>query len=700
MSNRPQNINYGAKDGSALAIPLKPIVISGHTGLVFGYGEKGPLTPTIVNGGHFNALFGSKTLDRKAPYFTSSSRTAEVLSGAGNSFIYKRILPPDNNTIANVTLYVDFIADTVDIYKRHLDGSIVYDDDGEPVVDKSDDGYRLKLISEVEEIAANAPTGKKTITDGYMTKSDDDDKKSSLIPIAEFRAAYQGASYNNDGITLSIPSSKDADANVGAANFALPILLQIINRKDVNTTGKPVFNTLGTDKSQFTFKPNAVHGLTNEGVNLQDSVAVWSNTTSIGETVYPTLDKPYTYDSNLLDIVNQLHSTEKVYANADIKDDDGNVIGNTTSWFDFIEGIDVMQQAWANNMLSAISTKNVPAMTFYMDDTSVDLPAGRKEISLGTIPIYLNGGTDGTMNTTNLNAGIRDYMSKYGDANDPIQDIAVNIESVLYDTGVDIETKKSLVNFIKLRKDTAVVLSTVTDGIILPDANSHKQVASVLKTELMMAPESTFHNTSVTRALIVVGSGEDVTDPAVARYPLTMHVAKKTAYLMGGHTWKAEFMFDRGGKNIIEDFINVEPATVSNLVADNIWNLGAIWPTDYDIKSKHFLSMQNVYDVERSALGNWFMAMALTVDAKVAGALHRMYSGSTELTPAQFIVALEADANRMLDVFDNVIQASAKVVITNIDVQNGFSWHLESTLLGNISLNVQHHTATVKLITA
>lgn len=697
MSIYPKSKQLGAKDSSISTEPIKPITISTHVPMCFGFAARGTDKKTLVNGGHAVGLYGLKTFDRRQPYFKHTTRLLEVALGNGNPSMFKRIIPSDNDTISNMTLYVDIVKDdSVPVYTRNSDGSIAYDGSDDPIVASTTTGYKLKLISEVTDELVTTSIGQKSIKTGYMTGSiGGTPSDSQLIPVAEFRSLFQGLDYNNDGITITLPTSDEVDANIQNGNFSLPFSLGIMNRADVNSTGVALKNLSGSDAVQFALKPNSVNDLSGLGVTLPEVLATWSNLTDKSKgTVYPTVGKVHMYDANLKTIIDKLFAEEKAFAFADVTLSDATT-GNTTDWLDFDPTNDIELQSWLVNPFSAMSTNNVPAFTYYMDETVVTLDATHKDVNLGiNTPIYLGGGKDGTLSESELYAGIRTYMAEYIDVNSIVQDTAINLENVTYDTGVDLVTKQSMVNFISLRKDTFLTLGTYINGTD-HSIDDHRAVGSVLKTTLMLAPESAKFSTGVSRALIIVGSGQDLTDPGKARYPLSMHIADKAAKMMGGVKWDADLLFDSGGKNTFTNFVNIEPVAVPALMQGELYSLGMIWPSNYDHETSFIQAMKTVYDSDRSALGNFFMGMALTINVKVTDAIHRKYGGNMSMTNAQFLETITVAANEDMDVFDGVIDAVVKYQLTDSDLVNGYSWTGETDLAGSTMKIVQEHNSNV-----
>jgi len=693
----PKVIQLGARDMSMKPQPPKEIVVSTHIPLIFGFAASGPATKELVDGPRLIGLYGEETFDRAKTYFTHTTRLAELMSAAGNSMMFARIIPEDNDTIANTTIYLDILKDDVDVLKRNNDGSIYYDADGNTDTDKTVKGYRIKVIAEVNADDEDTPLGVKTSKEGYM--EDSDGNKSTMYPIWEQRAAYKGKKYENFGFSIGVPTNTELNQDFKTKNLALPYEFSLFKREDASSTGSRVAAMMGNKKQQFVFVKDGVDPVTNRRVDIISTTKDWYNLTSpLRNLVYPVISEPYIYYDNLNMILANIMEVEAEYVNANVTTEDGSVI-NTANWLDFIPGVDAVKQAGIINPFSAISSKRVPAFTYIIDDGAIDAADNQRQVFIDTnAPIYLDNGKDGTLTEAELEKGVSKWMDKYADSNSEVINTAINIENALWDSGFTLDTKKKLVNFISLRKDTFLGLSTREDnlGDKTIDLVTERAIGLNLRARLALAPESTFFGTPVSRAVIIAGSGNDELDPANERYGITHYVAYKVARMMGGVKWKSELMFDRGEKNVIENYSNIQPADIPNGVKSDLWNVGIIYPEPYNRRSYFIPAMQSVYDNDTSAMNNIFMALALTMSAKVADAAGRKYSGNIKLSPSQLIEKVEDYMNSELsDKFDGVITATSTASITDFDKQRGYSWSVVTKLGGEVMKTVMTHYTEV-----
>ena len=693
----PNVIQLGAKDMSIKAAPPRPIIIPTHLPMVILFTESGPATKELVDGARLVGLYGSGTFERTKPFFNHATRLAELMMAAGNSLMVKRIIPEDNDTISNVTIYLDVLKDDVNVYKRHDDGSIARDDNGDPIVDKQVKGLRVKVIAEYNDDDENDDVGVKTSKQGHM--SDADGNKSTMYPIMEIRGAYKGSFYNNVGFALNLPTHDNVNEDYLKGNKALPFEFYLYKRANAKSTGSMVANLYGTNTQQFVFDPNGKDPVLSSPIDLVSTHKLWYNLTDMNiSLVYPLLKTPYVYYDNFDYVLKKAMESEKAYVNADVETVEGNQV-NTSEWMDYLVDVDADDQIRVSNMFTAMSTKRVPNFTFYIDETPADLKANEKEVYFSkSTPVYLGNGKDGTLSEEEFEKGVVKEMAKYIDENSEVIDTAINIENVLYDSGFTLATKKELVNFIALRKDTFLGLSTREQklGKKYIDLVTERAMAVNLKARLSLAPESVFFGTPVERAIIVAGSGIDELDPSRERYGLLMDIAYKAARMMGGVKWKKELLFDQADKNIISSYSDVQPAFIPKGVKPVLWNAGMIWPQPLDRGVYCFPAMQSVYDNDTSAMNNIFMAVALTTATKIADAAGRKFSGNMSLSPSNFVSAVESYMNTELNgKFGGIINASASAFITNFDKQRGYSWSAKTKLGGGVMKTVMTHYTEV-----
>ena len=695
INGSPKLVNLGTNDKSMKGMPPKPITIGQHVPLIFLMAAGGPNTKEVVDPARALKLYRSETFDRKKPYFRHTTRLLELMAAAGSTMSVVRIVPEDNDTIANVTIYLDVLKDDVDVYKRHTDGSIAYDNNGNPIVDKTVKGYKIKVIAEYNNDDESDLMGTKSAKTGYQ--EDSNGNKSTMYPIIELRAKYKGAVYNNYGVAFELPIKDEMPEEYVRQNNAILWKLYQYHRPDPKSTGVEIQNLYGSKSKTFVLKKDATDPITNGRFELSDAMQTWYNLTNpLMEMVYPNFEEPYVYYDNLEYIQKAILEVEKEYINADVDTVEG-VTVNTSEWLDYLTDVDVEDQWGIVNPFTCVSSKRVPAFTYLLNDADADLDADHEEVYFSrNTPIYLGKGKDGTLSDEEFEKGVKKWLDKYLDANSEVMDVALNLENVLYDSGFSLDVKKEFVNFIALRKDTIVGLSTRESNlkdVEWKDLETQRSMGLLLKSRLALAPESTFFGTPVVRGFIVVGSGIDELDPSRHRYPLLMDIAYKAARMMGGQKWKRELLFDTGERNVILNYSKIEPEFVPQGIQPVLWNIGLIWPQPYRNKLYTFPQLQSVYDNDTSVLNNIFAAFAITVINKVADAAWRKFSGAVSYSPAELTAAVKDFMyNELKDKFAGLIKIEIDAKITDYDAITGYSWTVVTKMGGEVMKTVMVHS--------
>ena len=715
MSNLPVNgapevYFLGTKDDSTKQLPYIPPERATHIPYFILFTEKGPVGKKNYVGSNVSAIYGEATFDPKSPYFNNANLLADKLLGLGNPLVIQRVLPEEAmNKIANVTIYLDVLPVKLPIYKRYEDGSYILDSNGEPLQDgnRTIPGYKVKLIAEYDPtMHPSTPLGLKNPKQGTM--KDSNGNPSTMTPIIEYKAKYQGEYYNKIGFAYELKTSDEIPDGFIEGLLALPYNLYMY-KKGNDGTSHIVPNIDGAKHATFVFKPNAKDPNTDLAIELKDATAEWFNETNQYLPYIPwDIEEPYVYTNNLEKLLNSFIESEKPFINANVPavtSSGESITVNTYSWFDFLPDVDLSKQTYLINPFNGYSTKRVPYYTIVVEKEPSDLQPTQEEAYFSiNLPIYLNGGTDGDLSFGELEKQIYNIMQEYSDPNSLYQNIALNPENIFYDVGYSLELKKALTNFIKLRKDTMLVLSTAsllgnpnpnligapTQRKIIPnDVATDRAIAINLKTMLNLAPESTYFGTGVARAIIVMGCGKLVNWLDNDYYPLTFDIAVKSAKMMAGPVWKRDELFDRGGRNAIKDMYDIHPIAIPQGVKPALWNAGLVYPDNSDINQWFFPALQTVYDNDTSVLNSYFTTLALTVINKVAFRLWVEYTGNIELTPAQLLDALRNRANEELKgKFADIIKVVPDPVITNYDKATGYSWTMRFKLYANVPTTV------------
>lgn len=693
----PEFIALGTKDLSIRVVPLEAAPLPLHLPIFFVHTKKGPVDRQVVDASTFNVLFGNDSLESHTPYYNHQTRYLKAALAYNSSVMVQRIRPKDAKVKANIVVYMDVLKTNLINYKRNSDGSLVPNADtndyeinmDSPVVS----GYRVKWI--VEHVTDYEEENLGTYVTKPGTMVDDNGTASTMYPIFEARASNFGQHYNNIGFAIGGFYGDDLDESIKESTNSLPFKLTIYNR--ASETSSPVqFNTLyGEPFATISLRKRALNPISNERMDIEKAVeSQWYN---ISDTnlpyVYPDFEGIYFYRDNYEEVTRLFVEAERKYVS--IKEDiwADNKKASTISWYDFTtnDQAAILDQNYMINPFSAMSSKKVKYFALQLDDAIAVGNEYQREINMSNeVPIFLEGGFDGTVDNKEYEESVVDHMRKYGDANSEYQDLAVNVENILWDSGFTVETKKELVQFISTRKDTVLVLSTHDSSLQKPlSLSDTRAVAIALKTRLKLAPESTYYGTPVARAMVVAGTYLVRDGDNDDRVPLTYDLMVKTCKMMGAADgkWKREYLFDRvyntvdNPGSLITSGADVQPKFIPANVKPSLWTNGVVWAQPFDLSSFHFPALQTIYENDTSVLNSFFTLMGLSALTKINAEAWRRFTGTTDLTDGEFIDLVENWLrNATIDRFADMFGISHEVIINDADKARGYSWQQVSTI--------------------
>lgn len=667
----PRNIALGTDDQSMRIVYPEPIGLPQHTPKVFFFAEKGTTSPVLVDGPKFLKQFGDKTLNSSEKYFNHASLFASKILGEANSIVAQRVVPSDS-AISKLNLYVHVKLQQLIAWERDNEGNFVLDGSGNRIdTGNTIDGY---FIQTLVDYVTEEPGEVITIGAGEY-----------LYPIFSLDAANPGAYYNNLGIAIkqNIGDNKNSAAiDKGLFTYDLQLF-------EKTPTGRTSISTLYGDKEvEFSFTEYAKNPITETifdfSTMLQKS---WTNTDDVLlPLAYPLLAKPRVHYASIASLQNLLRDSETT------------VINNTSdpvltlSTTDFADADSLSKDSGLINIIGVKYSNSVPyyGSTANIDDAvdptlNNELPIllstyFRADVSSGT-PLYLREGLDGTISNSIFETLVAEQMQKYNDTESEVIDTATNVESIFYDSGFTLDTKKELCKFVAIRKDLFLVLSSYThnEENNFPSIADESTTAAILKTQLKLMPESDYFGTPVMRGMIVMGSGMLSDETYRYRVPQSLDVAVKAARYMGrgDGSWSSVYRFDRTPNSVISILKDLKPDFIPAGTKAKLWANGLVWSQPLDRRQFHFPAFQTVYENDTSVLNSFFTAMAICTLNKINDDAWRNFTGSNGLSGEKLAELVEAFVNKSIKgKFDNMFTIIPKVIITEADEQRGYSWNL------------------------
>ena len=517
---------------------------------------------------------------------------------------------------------------------------------------------------------------------------------STMYPLFELKAKYPGEYYNNIGFAISSLLSGDVDNKIISGVKALPFKLAMYTRTNSSSSPVVLRSLFGEPNVQFTFKEKAINPLTDARFDFE--TVYENNWFNEDDELKPLrhfeFESFHFYREFYEDLLEKFMDKEKHFISEDEVEWEDGELAASSSWFDFTtdDKKDILEEIHLLNMLSCKSSKSVNYFTVVRSDLRpVNLAENQREVTInGDTPIFLGGGSDGTMTNEVFEELVIEKLAEYVDTDSEVHDLAINVESIFYDSGFSLDTKKELVNFITARKDTTIILSTHDDAMGDKDLplSDARAVAVALKARYQLAPESEYFGTPVCRGVVMVGTGKLRDGSTNKRIPFTFELAMKAADMMGAGTgqWDGTKIFDNYPGNSLEYLIDPSPAFIPGGIKPTLWNDGLVWVQPYDRTSYHIPAIQTIYDNDTSVLNNFFVMMALTQLTKSSDRIWRKFTGTSNMDNNQFIEAVNAAAAEDLKgKFAGIVTVISECIITEEDEARGYSWRLVHKLYGN-----------------
>lgn len=662
----PMTLMRGTQDLSTRKLLREPDAIPTHLPLVCVYAQKGPTESQLVVGESRSAMFGSDSFDPRKKWFNHATAFSNAFNAEGNAQMIKRVIPTDAGTEANFLLSLDVLETNLPVYDRNADGSIKVDIDGDPIQlgISTTPGYKCKWVVTNLVKTNQAQFGVQNVTPGDQTDVGNG-TQSSRYPILEFKASSIGEYGNDSGIRLWAPttqSSASLDKRLLSKAGVYPFRVAVIHRNGATGSASIVENNFGEQSSLVTFMPGTIDPSTDK--QLYVDTVLLDQYRNLQDVRYPYEFGDFgalkTYQNNIDTLLDMFYTAEKAYMT---------IAGGPSALTSDFGGLTATKYLF--NMVGGTTSEGKPYSTFQF------ATGGNAVRPTEYLNIFAAGSSDGTINDAAFAALVAQEMDAYADVNSSIQDTAVHVESIFYDSGFPLETKYALCNFIATRKDTAVVLTTYSVGEAPLDASEENSLAIALRTRLQFFPESDYFGTPVMRGLIMGRSGKLRNSQVTQEMPYSLEIAIKSARYMGAGNgiWKNGYNFDGAPGSIIENFssinVNFTPASVRN----KDWDAGLNWAQSFDRRSLFIPALKTVYTDDTSVLNSYFTMMIICEINKVCERAWRQFSGVSNLTNAQLAERVnEFITKNTQGRFDGRVIIEPNTFFTDADIARGYSW--------------------------
>jgi hypothetical protein len=659
----PMTIMQGTQDKSAKQLVAVAEALPTHLPKIYFYAKEGPTDPQLVSGASRTMLYGADSFDMRLKWATHTTILSNIINGKANAQMAQRLVPADAAPPAKLRLMLDVLPVALPVYQRNADGSIKLDVNNNPLAASpatTVQGFKCKWVSAVVGLQVD-DFGIATQANGDLTDSSTQ-VQSTRYPILDLEVSNFGAYGNNVGLRMWAPTTNQSgivlDERLVADQKVYPFRMACIRRDTENST-PGIVTTLATEQYvDVCFKPNTIDLNTDKLLYVGDTfIAAYENKTDpLYPPVFGPFGKMHMYDANVTSLLNMFYAAE---------------VAVPSDFTDFTGDLD---EEYRVNLISATTSGGVPYNAVRMVTDGAD---GVRLTQ--TTNLYARGGSDGTMSNALLDGLVADQLAGYIDDNSSLQDSALNPESIMYDSGFSLATKKAMAQFIGLRKDTSVVLACHTVGNTPLTASEESSLALVLRSRVQNYPESDEFGTPAMRAMIVGRSGKMTGVQFNGHLPLALEIASKAADYMGASNgvWKSAYNFDSAPASTVSLFTDVNVTTTPAAVRNKDWAAGLNWVEQFDRRQLYFPALKTVFENDTSVLTSFFTMQAIVELEKVGERARRQFSGVTTLTNAQLIERLnEFVIANTVGRFDGRFVIRSNAHITVADLARGYSWTL------------------------
>lgn len=673
----PMSYNRGINDVSGKKRVIAPEDLPTHLPKYYLYTQKGKKGITyLVNGDSRDAIFGSDSFDPLLGYANHATMFANGCNTFGSTMI-ERIVPDDAPPPAAMRLSLDLLPALVTQYQRNPDRTYKLDQAGALIpTGTTVQGFLGKFVVTPIGVDVDGASlfGQGAVADGDQTDASSE-TQSTRYPLQDFMTSSPGAWGDNSGIRQwanTVNSSTPIDVRLIEDQKVYPYFISVAARPDAISSAKVQTTLSGAQSIPFVLKPRTIDRNFGAPRYLGDVfVPAYNDTTTPGmPPTYGDFDQLHMYDANIANVLNMLYTAEFTHNAGPV----GDFTGENDETYRF-------------NLFGATDSTGAPYSTFQIV-TGASNSARLSENNT----LYAQGGGDGTMNNVLFGKAVAEKLTDYADKNSPVQEAAVNVESIFYDSGFPLATKLAFANVIALRKDLGSVVSCYdVDGGVLSD-DDERSLATVLLTRFQMYPESSYYGTAATRACIVGGSGFVLNSPYTGRLPATYEIAVKAARAMGAGNgqWKKDQMFDAYPGSVMEFMRDISLPFRPAEARFKDWAANLVWPQPFNRSQFYFGAIQTINPDDTSVLNNFFTMMACIQLTKIGEAVHKVFSGTTELTADQLAERVDAEiVKRTKDTFAGRYLIVPNTVTTADDSLRGFSWTTTITIGANVSKTVQ-----------
>lgn len=616
--------------------------------------EKGPVgIPVYADYSEHVKMFGAGTFDMFSRFYKHPSLFLEKGLTKNKCFVVRVA----SNAAATSSLVLEATSYTTQLvqYQKDADGYRVYDVNGDPVpIDNAgspltEAGTVVKWTT--RQLAdGESPTGIIQVTTEIVDPLTGNLVLATTYPISVFTAGSAGKWGNDVGVKLSWNDQSSTSTAVDMS--AIIFTIELVAIPWGFDSPQTVRNRYLDKQTEFTFMDGSVDKATMRRYYLPEVLD--------GEfTDVAVPFAPVVYSDN----INAIGTTA--------------ITGETiTQYNDELVDADGVALPFMANLFTGRTLDGHYYDHIYIDTTSADAVLLDEDIIE-----YMNGGDDGDVTDAALESLTREWLN--GSVYPELIDRARYPMTHLYDSGYEMETKEALINFLGLRDDVKIVLSTQS---VYEDPNTKAEDQSsgaYLRSKTLLHIESFIFGTEACRVTILQQCGR-LTELSTYNRIVT---ATLDCMLKKGTYHNATYI-----KGKSKGLPNSEVTVITDInwfpVQDDFkqlsWDNSLNYMQYYDMSSVHYPDVISVYPYKTSLLSDDTFVDYLVYLKHLIRIEWAKFVGLDDPVTQLFGKIQDSVGVSIYKTFGSYLKAEVLVYQTDLDRELGYALTVEVRVAGTV----------------
>lgn len=616
--------------------------------------QKGPIgvpvwCPTIVEA---RQIFGAETFNvLNSTYYSTSSEYLNTTFVNNGAFIVRLA---DADVAETSWSILEVSSKPVDVvqYQKDANGNLLRDINGDPIPEEDGLGDPvsepgLELNWHVRSVLVGGEDfddlQERTVVEGADTVT--------YYPVMSFKAMSPGAWGNDTGFKFFMDLNENGEDKVARVSARYYSLAPVIKEFAASTVD-PVRDKYNNIFNSFVLKPDVI----------DESIAKSVSAKEVLESAYDEGDGlPYIIKVYSTPVYNLGEAIRAVEVNRN-----GDNVG-VDAW-----ATEEITDGWMADIVSAKDLENKPYDHVIIGTTG--------DVMSSAVVHYLETGTDGDLTDTAIESLYRNFLEL--DINPDIVDRARYPFTHLFDVGWSIDTKYAMCDFLAVRDDIKLVMSTQRTTDVGGEATLNTQaidesIGSAIRARALLIPESIIKGTECFRAMIFQQAGYTHglfagIVPATLWYATKLALYHNVDYMKGAPEGLPYSDID-----IFKEW-NWTPSAES--MKERSWNTGLNYFQYYNMTQLHYASLRTVYRYDTSVLTIDDFSNALIYTKHEIRQSWAVFAGVT-LSAGVLRSQITNDLTKRLDrVYNNRYTFTITVYQTEEEANLGYVHHIRVVL--------------------